>query len=319
MSEVVLDIQSLTKTVHKQKNIVEDVSFQMQKGEILGLLGPNGAGKTTTIRMIVGLIKKSAGAVFINGYNMDENAQKCRAQIGAIVENPVFYDYMSGWKNLQQHARMAVNPVSKERMEEIVRLVQLEHAIQDKVKKYSLGMKQRLGVAQALLHQPALLILDEPTNGLDPKGIRELRDYLRELADQGISTLVSSHLLSEMQLMCDRVVIMESGRIIDETVIGDLDAADTAEDRVVAFQCGTGQQAQAKKLIESLPGIEILDLEDQQTFVLKMQAEKIPYINKLLVQASIDVYAIERKKTSLEEKFLSLTAADNATLQQEVQ
>lgn len=310
MSETVLEIQGLTKTVHKQKNIVEDVSFQMQKGEILGLLGPNGAGKTTTIRMIVGLIRKSAGSVFINGYDIDKDRQTYKEQIGAIVENPAFYDYMSGWKNLQQHARMAVEPVSKDRMEEIVRLVQLEEAIQDKVKKYSLGMKQRLGVAQALLHQPALLILDEPTNGLDPKGIRELRDYLRELADQGISTLVSSHLLSEMQLMCDRVVIMEYGRLIDETTIQDLNTTDQTAKRVVAFQCGAGQQEQAKKLVDKIPEAEMLKMDGKHTIVLEINENQVPIVNRRFVEAAIDVYSIEIKKTSLEEKFLSLTSAE---------
>ncbi|AOM84403.1 ABC transporter ATP-binding protein [Salisediminibacterium beveridgei] len=319
MSEIVLDIQSLTKTVHKQKNIVEDVSFQVKKGEILGLLGPNGAGKTTTIRMIVGLIKKTKGTVLINGHDMNQDSHVCKEQIGAIVENPSFYDYMSGWKNLQQHARMASNPVSNERIEEIVRLVQLEHAIDEKVKKYSLGMKQRLGVAQALLHQPSLLILDEPTNGLDPKGIRELRDYLRELTKAGISTLVSSHLLSEMQLMCDRVVIMEKGRLIDETVIGDLNEADESAAHVVAVQCGIGQQTLAKELIETIPGVELLELEGDRTLLLQMQEDKIPFMNKLFVDAEVDVFAIEKKKTSLEEKFLSLTARENAEDTQEVQ
>ncbi|SDC23200.1 ABC-2 type transport system ATP-binding protein [Pelagirhabdus alkalitolerans] len=319
MSEAVLDIQSLRKTVHKGKNIVEDVSFKMHKGEILGLLGPNGAGKTTTIRMIVGLIKRSSGSVSINGTDMDEDSQTCKRQIGAIVENPAFYDYMSGWKNLQQHARMAIDPVSDERMQDIIKLVQLEDAIHDKVKKYSLGMKQRLGVAQALLHQPSILILDEPTNGLDPKGIRELRDYLRELADQGISTLVSSHLLSEMQLMCDRVVIMEKGRLIDETVIGELDQSDEQKVCIVAFQCRVDQIQEAKALIEADSEIELLHIEKEQTLVLKLHEATIPDVNKKFVEAGIDIYAIERKKTTLEEKFLSLTNTRNMTDIKEVQ
>lgn len=318
MSEAVLEINGLTKRVQKDKKIVQDASFQVKKGEILGLLGPNGAGKTTTIRMIVGLIRKSEGKVFINGHDLDEEGQKCKAEVGAIVENPAFYDYMSGYKNLQQHARMTKGRISEARINEVVELVQLEDAIKDKVKKYSLGMKQRLGVAQALLHKPSLLILDEPTNGLDPKGIRELRDYLRQLANEGISSLVSSHLLSEMQLMCDRVVIMEKGRIIDETIIESLNEANGEVKQHVSFRVKEGQLAKAEDIIAAMDEAEFVKRHNGSVLIVKMDDKQIPELNRRFVSAEIDVFAIELQKTSLEDKFLSLTSRDNIAKHKEV-
>src|SRR5690606_36103405 len=184
-------------------------------GEVFGLLGPNGAGKTTSIRMMVGLMKLSEGQIRICGKNVQTHFEEAMLNVGAIVENPEMYKYMSGYDNLIHYARMMSN-ITKQRINEVIGLVGLEARIHDKVKTYSLGMRQRLGVAQALLHKPKLLILDEPTNGLDPAGIRELRDYLRQLAkDEQIAVIVSSHLLSEMELMCDRVAIIQNGKLLD--------------------------------------------------------------------------------------------------------
>ncbi|WP_026691037.1 ABC transporter ATP-binding protein [Alteribacter aurantiacus] len=306
MSEHILSVRDLTKRVSKNKAIVDGVSFDMRKGEILGLLGPNGAGKTTTIRMIVGLIKKSGGSVTINGKDIDKEAQATRADIGAIVENPAFYEYMSGYKNLKLSARMA--KASEARIDEVIKLVQLEKAIKDKVSKYSLGMKQRLGVAQAMLHKPALLILDEPTNGLDPKGIRELRDYLRELANEGISTLVSSHLLSEMQLMCDRVVIMEKGKVIDISELATLNAYKEEGNEIVSLLVKKGQGQLAKDLLEEVEDVRLVSQEKEHELIFEMPRRLIPMVNKQLVGAEVDVFGIESKRTSLEEKFLALTA-----------
>lgn len=309
MSDIVMEVKGLTKQVSGQKKIVHNASFEMHKGEILGLLGPNGAGKTTTIRMIVGLIKKTEGKVFINGADLDENRKDYKSDIGAIVENPSFYDYMSGYKNLQLYARMSKKTVSKERMDEVVELVKLSHAIKDKVKKYSLGMKQRLGVAQAILHKPALLILDEPTNGLDPKGIRELRDYLRQLANEGISTLVSSHLLSEMQLMCDRVVIMEQGKIIDISKISSLNENGTSK-LIVSMEVNEDHLERSEQVVKMIEGINLVKRENNHQLFLEMTHDLIPHLNRKLVEAEIDVYGIESKKTSLEDKFLALTSED---------
>ncbi|WP_280770334.1 ABC transporter ATP-binding protein [Salipaludibacillus daqingensis] len=316
MSDTVMEVKGLTKQVSGKKRIVHDASFVMNKGEILGLLGPNGAGKTTTIRMIVGLINKTEGKVFINGADLDKEGLACKSDIGAIVENPSFYDYMSGYKNLQLYARMSKNPITKERMDEVVELVKLSHAIQDKVKKYSLGMKQRLGVAQAILHKPALLILDEPTNGLDPKGIRELRDYLRQLANQGISTLVSSHLLSEMQLMCDRVVIMEKGKIIDVSNISSLSENGNSDKLIVSIEVKKEHLQQTEQVIKMVDGVSIVKQENDHMFILEMNQNLVPTLNRKLVEAEVDVYGIESKKTSLEDKFLALTSEDNVQMKE---
>lgn len=304
MNEFALEVKSLTKKIKGNKRIVDQATFQVKKGEIMGLLGPNGAGKTTTIRMIVGLISKNEGQVLLNGKDMDKEGQLIKKEVGAIVENPAFYDYMSGYKNLIQYSRMARQSISTERIDEVVKLVKLDHAIHDKVKKYSLGMKQRLGVAQAILHKPALLILDEPTNGLDPQGIRELRDYLKVLASEGTSTLVSSHLLSEMQLMCDRVTIMEHGKIINVTELSSLDEKNETVKISVSFT--VNDTTMAKETIERAQ-FEI-DKASEQKITLQLLKEEIPKVNRLLVEADVDVFEIEAAKTSLEDKFLQLTS-----------
>ncbi|MGL5348877.1 MAG: ABC transporter ATP-binding protein, partial [Peptostreptococcaceae bacterium] len=197
----VLELRNVSKIMGK-KTLVEDVSFTINRGEIFGFLGPNGAGKTTTIKMITGLYKISKGEIYIDGYSIKKDFEKALSGVGGIIENPEMYGNLTGMDNLKIYARMHGN-VSEDRIDEVVKLVKLGNRINDKVSKYSLGMRQRLGVAQALLHRPKLLILDEPTNGLDPMGIKELRETLRELSNkEGLAVMVSSHLLSEMELMC---------------------------------------------------------------------------------------------------------------------
>ena len=218
---VVLELKNVSKKLGGRK-VVDSLSFTVNSGEIFGFLGPNGAGKTTTIKMIVGLLSIDEGEILIEGKSIKKNFEKAMQTIGGIIENPEMYDYMSGMANLKMFAKMHGN-ISKERIDEVVELVGLTGRIGDKVKKYSLGMRQRLGLAQALLHEPKLLILDEPTNGLDPAGIKELRDTLRTLADEkGVSVLVSSHLLSEMELMCDRFLIIDKGVFTDIRSLDDI-------------------------------------------------------------------------------------------------
>ncbi len=218
---VVLELKNVSKKLGGRK-VIHELSFSVNSGEIFGFLGPNGAGKTTTIKMIVGLLSIDEGEILIQGKSIKKNYEKAMQMIGGIIENPEMYDYMSGMANLKMFAKMHGN-ISKERIDEVVELVGLTDRINDKVKKYSLGMRQRLGLAQALLHEPKLLILDEPTNGLDPAGIKELRDTLRTLADEkGVSVLVSSHLLSEMELMCDRFLIIDKGVFTDIRSLDDI-------------------------------------------------------------------------------------------------
>jgi ABC-2 type transport system ATP-binding protein len=307
MSQFALEVKSLTKTIGK-KTIVNDVSFEVERGEIFGLLGPNGAGKTTIIRMIVSLINRTSGTVMVNGHNLDDSFTLAMNELGAIVENPEFYKYLSGYKNLRHYARMALTDITEERIEEVTELVGLQHAIHDKVRTYSLGMRQRLGVAQAILHKPSILILDEPTNGLDPQGIREFRDYLRLLASQGTSVLVSSHLLSEMQLMCDRFAIIEHGKLIHISTMNENEASEDKALRAVEIEVSDVNMA-SKLLKEKMPTVKISSIKDQR-FTLSVEKEAISEINKLLVMNDIDVYEILNVKATLEDRFLEITNKD---------
>ncbi|MGA9226578.1 MAG: ABC transporter ATP-binding protein [Mesobacillus sp.] len=307
MSQFALEVKSLTKTIGK-KTIVNDVSFEVERGEIFGLLGPNGAGKTTIIRMIVSLINRTSGTVMVNEHNLDDSFTLAMNELGAIVENPEFYKYLSGYKNLRHYARMALTDITEERIEEVTELVGLQHAIHDKVRTYSLGMRQRLGVAQAILHKPSILILDEPTNGLDPQGIREFRDYLRLLASQGTSVLVSSHLLSEMQLMCDRFAIIEHGKLIHISTMNENEASEDKALRAVEIEVSNVNMA-SKLLKEKMPTVKISSIKDQR-LTLSVEKEAIPEINKLLVMNDIDVYEILNVKATLEDRFLEITNKD---------
>jgi ABC-2 type transport system ATP-binding protein len=207
-----LEALQLTKVIGK-KTIVDDVSFTLTPGEIFGFLGPNGAGKTTTIRMLVGLIRPTSGSVRICGYDLRHQFEDAMRCIGCIVENPDLYRFMTGRENLEHFARML--RVERKEIERVAELVNLAHRLEQRVGTYSLGMRQRLGIAQALLGNPRVLILDEPANGLDPAGIREIRELLRTLAaERNMAVFISSHLLAEIELTCDRVAIIHKGRIL---------------------------------------------------------------------------------------------------------
>jgi ABC-2 type transport system ATP-binding protein len=314
MAEKALEVQSLTKKI-KDKVIVDNVSFSIEKGEIYGLLGPNGAGKTTIIRMIVSLIGRTQGSVVVNGYNLDSQFSESMSEMGAIVENPEFYKYLSGYKNLKHYANMANKKISDERIQEVIRLAGIEEVIHQKVRTYSLGMRQRLGVAQALLHGPSLLILDEPTNGLDPQGIREFREYLRSLAKEGISVLVSSHLLSEMQLMCDRFAIIEKGKLIHISSINQLHEQNEEAQRVL-FEVSHSDMA-IKLLHENVMGDELKKVGQNQ-FSLSLDKDSIAAVNRLLVKNNIDVYAIHPLAATLEDRFLELTGKGSQEVQTSV-
>ncbi|MGG7618267.1 ABC transporter ATP-binding protein [Bacillus coreaensis] len=310
MSQYALEVHNLTKKIGK-KLIVENVTFQIEKGEIFGLLGPNGAGKTTIIRMIVHLINRTEGKVVINGHDLDQSFKEAMGEIGAIVENPEFYKYMSGMKNLKHYMRMATKDVSVEKLDEVIRLVGLEQAIHQKVRTYSLGMRQRLGVAQALLHSPSILILDEPTNGLDPQGIREFRDYLRLLVNQGISVLVSSHLLSEMELMCDRFAIIEKGRLTHISRMDEAVQLGSQTKQHVMFEVDNTEQAFNLLVNQNLgEGRKI----EAGFIYASMDRETVAKANQLFVSNGLQVYEISYLKASLEDRFLEITNKEKKEL-----
>src|SRR5437763_4060299 len=244
-----LSARNLTKVIGK-RTIVDSVSFDLNAGEVFGFLGPNGAGKTTTIRMLVGLIRPTAGSVTICGHDVRREFEQAMRCIGCIVESPDLYRFMIGRENLEHFARMLGVPGAE--IERVAALVGLAHRLDQRVGTYSLGMRQRLGIAQALLGRPRVLILDEPANGLDPAGIREMRGLLRGLAAEGLSVFVSSHLLAEIELMCDRVAIIHRGQILKEGTVRGL----IASQRAMELHVGDVERAAAvlrEKAVEFTP------------------------------------------------------------------
>jgi ABC-2 type transport system ATP-binding protein len=298
--KVTLAVKDLKKKIGK-KEIIKGLTFDLQEGEVFGFLGPNGAGKTTTIRMLVGLMKPTSGSIQICGYNIDDHFQEALKNLGCIVENPELYPYLSGYNNLLHFTRM-LEGVREERIKEVAELVGLTDRIHDKVKTYSLGMRQRLGIAQALLGEPKVLILDEPTNGLDPAGIREMRQFIRFLAEkEGLSVMVSSHLLSEIQLLCDRVAIISKGTIIRiDSVERLLENRERIVWRVHPFEKG-------KQVLRSLTKIEE---KDDGILLTEFNEQKIPDWNKQLVDAGVAVLEMSRKMPVLEDLFLELTGGE---------
>ncbi len=303
--EPIVSLRNVTKRIGRA-TIIDDLSFDVPKGEIFGFLGPNGAGKTTTIRMMVGLMSITKGEIVIKGKNIKSEFEQAIRHVGAIVENPEMYKFLSGYHNLIHYARM-VPGITKQRIDEVVKLVKLESRIHDKVKKYSLGMRQRLGVAQAMLHNPSLLILDEPTNGLDPAGIRELRDYLRYLTrTEGITVIVSSHLLSEMELMCDRVAILMQGKLVDVKLIQDFIGSN---DRAQTYLIEAMDAEQALTAIREMDGIRDVKAVPEGLEVVT-ERERIPEILNYLMRMNISIYGARVLRQSLEDRFLEMTGGE---------
>ncbi|QXE02140.1 ABC transporter ATP-binding protein [Terribacillus sp. DMT04] len=299
MAEPAMQLIGLKKQIGS-KLIVKGLNFDIQPGEVFGFLGPNGAGKTTTIRMMVGLIRISEGDVRIQGKSIKSDFKGAIRHVGAIVENPELYGFMSGYKNLLVFSRM-IPGITRDRIDEVVKLVGLEKSINQKVKRYSLGMRQRLGIAQALLHRPSILILDEPTNGLDPSGIREIRHYIRKLAEEeNVAVIVSSHLLSEMELMCDRIGILKNGELISIQEVRSTDG-DVPEE-MVKIDCAAAQLQTAKQLLQEQFGIAAVDNNNQLLFPISR--DQIPSIIKALAVADIEMYGVAVERKTLEDKFL---------------
>lgn len=302
----VMQLRNVTKLISGKK-IVDQLSFDVYPGEIVGLLGPNGAGKTTTIRMIVGLMDMSEGDVFIQGKSIRSDFTKAIRNIGAIIENPEFYPYMSGYDNLKQYQRMSEG-VTEERIKTVTELVGLQDAMNKKVRAYSLGMRQRLGIAQALLHNPSLLILDEPTNGLDPAGIREMREYLKRIANEaGISILVSSHLLAEMELMCSRVVVIQEGKYVTHRTLGEADL----QEQNISISIRVDDLDRARKAAANVDQVEVVQmLVESNELVLSLMDEQIPQVVAKLGSEQVQIYRITETKQSLEDEFLKWTGGN---------
>jgi ABC-2 type transport system ATP-binding protein len=284
-----------------RKTIIHNLNLDIKGGEIFGLLGPNGAGKTTTIRMILGLIAITEGEILIHGDSIRHEFRKAIAHIGAVIENPKFYGFLSGYKNLIHFANLFPN-VSAERIDESIDLSGLRDRIYDKVRTYSLGMRQRLGIAQAILNRPSILILDEPTNGLDPSGIKELREHLRLLSkNENTSVVVSSHLLSEMELLCDRVAFIKDGRLRGIHEVG---LSCSARKEAIIIEVDKPEFAM-DEIRRTFPEISVRKKHHQ--LEMKSDRETIPAITASLVHSGIKIYRILPQAQSLEGIFMEIT------------
>ena len=299
----VLEVLGLKKRIGL-KTIVEDISFDMHEGEIIGLLGPNGSGKTTIMRMLVGLTKTTKGEVYCFEKPLGLGKVKMLKEVGAMIETPEFYNYMSGWSNLKQMARVCGKKVSRARMKELVEFVGLSKVIRKKVKTYSLGMRQRLGLAQALLNDPKILILDEPANGLDPQGVQDFRNKLKEIASTGVSILISSHLLDEIEKVSDRVIVIEKGRIIADDKLDRLVADETIKTLISTYDV-----EKAEVLIREL-GIRY-ELTKEGFIFENISREDKARVITYLVTNNVELDSVRELTTSLEDRFLQITGGEN--------
>lgn len=295
----ILECTNLKKKFGK-KEIIKGVSFDLKEGDILGFIGPNGAGKTTTIKLILGLQGIDEGTVLINGFDIKKDFVKAIEKVGTIVESPDVYMYLSGRQNLELVRKMYKN-ISKERVDEVIKLVGLSNRIDDKVSKYSLGMRQRLGIAQAIIHKPNLLILDEPTNGLDPEGIIELRNLLKKLAkDEKMAILISSHNLLELESFCTKVCIIQNGLIIEESNIKELKKK--MSNSIYHFEVND-----TKKISKLFKDSIIIN---DKNFEIKVNKEDINKILSKIIENDIEIYQVYLKNVSLEEVFMEKTGGN---------
>ena len=289
----ILKVTNLNKKFGN-KEVLKDVSFEINEGDILAFIGPNGAGKTTTIKCILGLQRLTKGSITINGYDIKKNFVKAIEKTGCIVESPDVYMYLTGYENLKLQASLYAN-IKEDSLTNIIRLVGLENRIYDKVSKYSLGMRQRLGIAISLVNNPNLLILDEPTNGLDPEGIKELRELLLKLSKRGMGILISSHNLSELESFCNKVCIISKGEIIEENSISKIKEVD--ENKYIIKLNDTKK---TKKLLNSNDKI----VDDNYIEVIKDEKEIAEFI-KVLVNNNLDIYEVKKEVLTLEEAFIN--------------
>ena len=298
MGKKVLELKNVSKSFGKRK-IIDNLNLEVEEGEIYGFLGPNGSGKTTTIKMILRLINSDSGEIKVNGYDTKKQFEKAMECIGAIVENPDLYKYMSGIDNLRLHAR--IRNIDEKRIKEVLELVELKGREKDKVGKYSLGMKQRLGLALTLLHKPKVLILDEPTNGLDPAGIKKLRDILKEISHkEGVAVFVSSHILSEMQLMCDRVAVLDNGKIVKVEKI-----SDTNEEKEEVVEIKVRNIEKAVKILKEEFNLDVKIKNNKINITVR--TEKLPEVIKKLAIADTEIQLVIPKEHTLEDIFFDAT------------
>ena len=298
MNNIILQTKDLTKIYGKQK-VVDAVNITAYEGEVFGFLGPNGAGKTTTLGMALGLVHPTAGEVSVLGERVTPNHTHALKDVGALLGAPAFVPYLSAWDNIELVSRLTPG-VDKKRIDEVIELVGLTDAARKKVSKFSTGMKQRVGLALALVHRPHFVILDEPTNGLDPAGMREIRQLIRALAENGTSVLLSSHLLNEVQQVCDRIAVLNKGRVVAQGRVDDLLNGSKPTVRV-----GVAAPAAAARVLQSLPGVESIQSNGSSILVNGVESQ---VIMSHLLQHNIIPTELTAQKSDLESLFMDVTA-----------
>lgn len=299
--KTILEIKGLSKSIGK-KQILKDINLEVKGGEVFGFLGPNGSGKTTTIKLMLGLLNYSCGQIRICGHDVKREFEKAVSNIGRIIENPEMYKYLTGKQNLMQYRRMQ-DGITDERFEEVIDMVHLRARINDKISKYSLGMRQRLGIAQAILHHPKLLVLDEPTNGLDPSGIKELRDIFKRLAhEEGCAVFVSSHMLAELELMCDRVCIINHGVVVGNMTMDEIKSAKEGGNRL-SYRVNSSSPESAA-IVAGDMGIE--NRISGGALEIITEKENVPAYIKALALADVAVEGVVPIQKSLEDAFMEM-------------
>jgi ABC-2 type transport system ATP-binding protein len=302
-TEKIIEVSDLVKTFGKIR-AVDGAGFEVIRGEVYGFLGPNGAGKSTTIRTLLSLIRPDSGTVRLFGKDIREDRRHILKRIGCIVEKPDFYNYLSAAKNLRILARISGAEIPRTRISEILEFAGLKGRENDKVRGFSHGMKQRLGIAQALIHNPELIILDEPTTGLDPQGIIDIRNLILQMKNErNITVLLSSHILAEIELIADRMVIINKGKTVVQGAVPELL---NAQELIVSFHVDDPEKA---RLLTLSSGLKVhIESIDRQNLMLQISNGEVPVLNKLFCDSGILVYSIEAKR-KLEDYFLKLTAS----------
>lgn len=300
----ILKAVKLNKSYGK-RIVITDLDIEINKGDIYGFLGPNGAGKTTTIRMILGLIKHNSGSVVINGHNIKTNIKTAISKVGAVVEVPKFYENYSAYSNLKMTKNLYSN-VPNIRINEVLELTGLSTRARDKVKTFSLGMKQRLGIARALIHNPELVILDEPTNGLDPQGMKEIRELILKLAkENNITFFISSHLLSEIEHTCNKVGIIKNGKKIVEGYVSDL-----LNSELESVELTVDKISQTKEVLKDIQYIKSIE-EINNNLLVKIDSGYSANLSKLIIENNISLQYLVPKPQSLENFFIETTKGGN--------
>lgn len=309
-TDYLIEVNQVSKEI-SGRHILENISFKIAPGRIMGFIGPNGAGKTTMLKMLTGLMFPNSGEIKICGYDIQKDFEKAAFNLGTIIENPEFYNYMSGFRNLQIFANMSRRAITNEEIMQTLAHTGLKGAEKKKVKGFSLGMRQRLGVANATIHQPKVLILDEPMNGLDPEGIKDFRSLMKDFVRDGNSIIISSHLLSELQEIVNDIFIINRGKQIYAGSIHDFLGK---SNNIIHLEVG-GNILQAEEILQQHSYQVNNQLNSLEIMINQSEEDPRAQIAKLLIEHNIPLLSIKLTQSSLEESFLSIIHNDNQKYQ----